>query len=181
MFLLDRADHVGEQGPQGDDPVLGAEPALRVAEPVDERGDALGPRGGGRRGAVQDAEDEFDDEGLEFLAVLDRPGSPSRSITARAAAASRSGVRERGRGMTARPRAWGPVLRALAHSTVELLRGRAKAPSFFPDGGRYGLPADFLIAQDGRVLAAGYGEHVDDQWPVERLLALAEEAGAGRA
>ncbi|MFE1553935.1 peroxiredoxin-like family protein [Streptomyces sp. NPDC058734] len=79
------------------------------------------------------------------------------------------------------PRAWGPVLRALAHSTVEMARGRAKAPSFFPDGGRYGLPADFLIGPDGRVLAAGYGEHVDDQWPVDKLLALAREVRGVRA
>ncbi|MFD8635218.1 peroxiredoxin-like family protein [Streptomyces sp. NPDC059533] len=73
------------------------------------------------------------------------------------------------------PRAWGPVLRALIHGLLEIARGRAKAPSFFPDGGRYGLPADFLIAPDGQVLAAGYGEHVDDQWPVEKLLTLARE------
>ncbi|MFE2170890.1 peroxiredoxin-like family protein [Streptomyces sp. NPDC059447] len=79
------------------------------------------------------------------------------------------------------PRAWGPVLRALTHGFVEIARGRAKAPSFFPDGGRFGLPADFLIAPDGQVLAAGYGEHVDDQWPVEQLLALAREARGVRA
>ena len=72
------------------------------------------------------------------------------------------------------PRAWGPVLRSLARSTALLLRGRAKAPSFFPEGGRWGLPADFLISPDGRVLAAKYGEHVYDQWSVDELLALAE-------
>ncbi|WP_258958033.1 hypothetical protein [Streptomyces leeuwenhoekii] len=32
------------------------------------------------------------------------------------------------------------------------------------------LPADFLIASDGRVLAAKYGEHVYDQWSVDELL-----------
>ncbi|MFD7260587.1 peroxiredoxin-like family protein [Streptomyces sp. NPDC059874] len=79
------------------------------------------------------------------------------------------------------PRAWWPVLRALAHTTAEMLRGRAKAPSFFPDGGRYGLPADFLIGPDGTVLARSYGEHVDDQWPVEKLLTLAEEVRRVRA
>ncbi|MBT2477692.1 peroxiredoxin-like family protein [Streptomyces sp. ISL-94] len=75
------------------------------------------------------------------------------------------------------PRAWWPVLRALAVAAVELLRGRAKTPARVQDGGRLGLPADFLIAPDGRVLAAGYGEHVDDQWPVEKLLKLAKRAG----
>lgn len=36
-----------------------------------------------------------------------------------------------------------------------------------------GMPADFLIATDGRVLAAKYGEHGADQWSVDELLALA--------
>ncbi|MFE9634243.1 peroxiredoxin-like family protein [Streptomyces sp. NPDC006463] len=74
------------------------------------------------------------------------------------------------------PRAWWPVLRAIALGTAEMLRGRAKAPARVQDGGRLGLPADFLIAPDGRVLAAGYGEHADDQWPVEKLLTLARRA-----
>jgi peroxiredoxin len=64
-------------------------------------------------------------------------------------------------------RAWGPILRAI-------LRGIGKPlPARKPRGGRLGLPADFLIASDGRVLAAKYGEHVDDQWSVDELLALA--------
>lgn len=42
-----------------------------------------------------------------------------------------------------------------------------------------GLPADFLIAPDGRVLAAKYGSHADDQWPLDELLALARSQ-AGR-
>jgi hypothetical protein len=36
-----------------------------------------------------------------------------------------------------------------------------------------GLPADFLIGSDGRVLAAKYGRHADDQWSVDELLDLA--------
>ncbi|MGW2275872.1 peroxiredoxin-like family protein [Streptomyces yangpuensis] len=74
------------------------------------------------------------------------------------------------------PRAWWPVLRAVAVGTVELLRGRQKAPARTQENGRLGLPADFLIAPDGTVLARSYGEHVDDQWPVEKLLAFAEGA-----
>ncbi|WP_310942031.1 peroxiredoxin-like family protein [Streptomyces sp. gCLA4] len=74
------------------------------------------------------------------------------------------------------PRAWWPVLRAVAVGTVELLRGRQKAPARTQDNGRLGLPADFLIAPDGTVLARSYGEYADDQWPVEKLLTLAEEA-----
>lgn len=37
----------------------------------------------------------------------------------------------------------------------------------------FGLPADFLIDPRGRVLAAKYGRHADDQWSVEELLGLA--------
>ena len=36
-----------------------------------------------------------------------------------------------------------------------------------------GLPADFLIDTAGVILAAKYGEYVDDHWSVDDLLALA--------
>lgn len=71
------------------------------------------------------------------------------------------------------PRAWAPTARAVLHSTWAVLRGRERPPSRRQPGGRLGLPADFLIAPDGRVLAAKYGEHAYDQWPVDELLALA--------
>lgn len=44
--------------------------------------------------------------------------------------------------------------------------------------GHTGLPADFLIGSDGRVLAAKYGRHADDQWSVDELLNLAGAAAA---
>lgn len=71
------------------------------------------------------------------------------------------------------PRAWWPIVRAVTSGTWQVLRGREHLPSRTPHGGRLGLPADFLIASDGRVLAAKYGEHVYDQWPVDELLRLA--------
>ena len=37
-----------------------------------------------------------------------------------------------------------------------------------------GLPADFLIAPNGRILAAKYGQHANDQWDVDELLHLAQ-------
>jgi hypothetical protein len=40
----------------------------------------------------------------------------------------------------------------------------------FPTGGQLGVPADFLIASDGRVIAAKYGQHAYDQWTVDELL-----------
>jgi peroxiredoxin len=37
-----------------------------------------------------------------------------------------------------------------------------------------GLPADFLIASDGKVLASKYGANANDQWSVDDLLSLAQ-------
>ncbi|QWB27317.1 MULTISPECIES: peroxiredoxin-like family protein [Streptomyces] len=71
------------------------------------------------------------------------------------------------------PRAWGPIVRAVLSGVREVARGRERLPSTSPHGGRLGLPADFLIAPGGRVLAAKYGEHVYDQWSVDELLELA--------
>ena len=47
-------------------------------------------------------------------------------------------------------------------------------PSGGPDGGPLGLPADFLISSDGKIVASHYGTHAYDQWSVEELLALAK-------
>lgn len=71
------------------------------------------------------------------------------------------------------PRAWFPILRAVAFAFVGLLTGTARMPASNPSGGRLGLPADFLIATNGRVIACKYGEHVDDHWSVDEVLALA--------
>lgn len=71
------------------------------------------------------------------------------------------------------PRAWGPTLRALLRFTWRFARNRDRAPAVLPHGGRLGLPAGFLIAPDGRVLASKYSEHAYDQWDVDELLALA--------
>ena len=69
------------------------------------------------------------------------------------------------------PRVWIPILRGLTRSVRGLFRGQP-APSMTPDGGRFGLPADFLIAPDGRVVARKYGAHAYDQWSVDEILAL---------
>ncbi|ADD44355.1 peroxiredoxin-like family protein [Stackebrandtia nassauensis] len=72
------------------------------------------------------------------------------------------------------------VLRTAIPTTVRILTGRQRPPSSKPEGGRLGLPADLLIAPDGRVLAAHYGEHMDDQWSVDELLRLAAEVTSPR-
>jgi len=70
------------------------------------------------------------------------------------------------------PHAWMPVLRAVFRSLRAILRKQQPIPAVSLTGGRLGLPADFLIASDGRVLACKYGSHVYDQWSVDELLAL---------
>src|SRR6266480_4098663 len=47
-----------------------------------------------------------------------------------------------------------------------------------PAGGRFGLPADLLIAPDGRVAAVKYGQHAYDQWTVDELLEHAHRVPA---
>ena len=66
--------------------------------------------------------------------------------------------------------------RALLGVMSKVIRVLPKLPGIPPWGkGVLGLPADFLIATDGRVLACQYGTHADDQWPVDELLALASK------
>ncbi|MER7107243.1 AhpC/TSA family protein [Streptomyces sp. NPDC000229] len=79
---------------------------------------------------------------------------------------------ESGRRALLNPRVWLPVLRAIVRSTTMLVRGREGLPSRRQPHGRLGLPADFLLAPDGAVLAAKYGEHAYDQWTVDELLEL---------
>jgi peroxiredoxin len=62
------------------------------------------------------------------------------------------------------------------HSTKAGVLGPVK-----PTGGRLGLPADFLIAPDGRITALKYGKHAYDQWTVDELLDYAAPASAPRA
>jgi len=80
---------------------------------------------------------------------------------------------ESGRRALLDPRAWLPALRGIARSLRLVLRGKQPLPAINPDGGSLGLPADFLIASDGRVLASKYGAHAFDQWSVDEILGLA--------
>ena len=70
------------------------------------------------------------------------------------------------------PKAWPAIVRAIAVVLPDVVRGRRPAPPAKPEGGRFGLPADFLVAPDGRVLASHHGTHVYDQWSVDELLNL---------
>jgi hypothetical protein len=64
-------------------------------------------------------------------------------------------------------RVLGPIFRQLPG-----IGGRRAVP-LRPTGGRQGLPADFLIGVDGRVIACKHGSHAYDQWSVDELLARA--------
>jgi peroxiredoxin len=73
------------------------------------------------------------------------------------------------------PRAWVPIVTAVARSLRGVMREGRKVPPVYPEGGRFGLPGEFLIARDGRIVAVKYGEHVYDQWSVDELLGLARD------
>ena len=70
--------------------------------------------------------------------------------------------------------------RVLLMALPAIIRQLPRLPGLPARGkGVLGLPADFLIAADGRVLALKYGRHADDQWSVDELLAKASVYAAG--
>lgn len=79
------------------------------------------------------------------------------------------------------PRVWPAIARAVGSSMWGTIRRRNRMAPVSPTGGSLGLPADFLIASDGRIVAAGYGEHAYDQWSVDELLAHAAQDRAAAA
>jgi peroxiredoxin len=101
-------------------------------------------------------------EGLPFAVVAD----PGKQLYAE------FGVESAKRALLD-PRAWPAIVKGVLSSLWGIMRHRRPAPALRPHGGRLGLPADFLIGTDGRVLAVKYGQHADDHWPVGELLGLA--------
>lgn len=74
------------------------------------------------------------------------------------------------------PRAWGAVALGVLRDLGPVLRRRTPPPS--GKDGRFGLPADFLIDTTGRVIASKHGQHANDQWSVDELLAAAARSHA---
>ncbi|SLJ75556.1 peroxiredoxin-like family protein [Mycobacteroides abscessus] len=71
----------------------------------------------------------------------------------------------------AHPRAWLAAARgAAAQRNLSGALGRGEE--------HLGLPADFLIAPDGRIVARKYGVHADDQWSVDEIISLAGQFGS---
>jgi peroxiredoxin len=70
------------------------------------------------------------------------------------------------------PRVWVTIIStalALARSpTLKGTRRKEEEPM--------GLPSDFLIDTDGKILGVNYGKRVDDHWSVDRVLNLARKA-----
>ncbi len=64
------------------------------------------------------------------------------------------------------PRTWSAAARGMRG--LSSMRGAAGVGEE-----HLGLPGDFLIGSDGRVLATKYGRNADDQWSVDELLNLA--------
>lgn len=71
------------------------------------------------------------------------------------------------------PRAVAPTLVSVMRQSITGTRGDKPITNLHPTGGRLGLPADFLIGSDGRVIACKYGTHANDQWSVDEVLAQA--------
>jgi peroxiredoxin len=72
-------------------------------------------------------------------------------------------------------------MRAIASPSAWLAAARGWSRDLPPssdtgDGGHTGLPADFLIAPGGKIVACKYGSHANDQWSVDELLACSRRA-----
>jgi hypothetical protein len=76
----------------------------------------------------------------------------------------------------ASPRVWLTIPRAMGGTIWGAIRGRNPMAPRHPTGGPLGLPADFLVAPGGRIVAVHYGTHAYDQWSVDELLAHATAA-----
>ncbi|MFI7278096.1 peroxiredoxin-like family protein [Streptomyces sp. NPDC049879] len=85
---------------------------------------------------------------------------------------------ERGARSVLSPRAWPAMAYGVLRDLGPVLLRRRRPPVARPEGGRLGLPGDFLIAPDGTVVAAKHGTHASDQWSVDELLAHAATARA---
>jgi len=78
------------------------------------------------------------------------------------------------------PRGMAPVIGPMIRSVPAILRKTTPPPPGRVTGGHSGLPADFLIGPDGRVIASKHGKHAYDQWSVDELLAQVPSTGRSR-
>ena len=71
------------------------------------------------------------------------------------------------------PRAWRAIPGGWRNTIADAVAHRRAPLPLAPTNGNLGLPADMLIAGDGRVVAVKYGTHAYDQWSVDELLSAA--------
>ncbi|HOY21873.1 MAG TPA: redoxin domain-containing protein [Cellvibrio sp.] len=64
------------------------------------------------------------------------------------------------------PAAWAPAVTGLL---------KFKQLPYEKGQGLFGLPADFLIAKTGEVIAVKYGAHADDHWEVDEVITQARQ------
>jgi AhpC/TSA antioxidant enzyme len=76
------------------------------------------------------------------------------------------------------PRALAPALVSVVRQSIGAAGGQTPVANLHPTGGHLGLPADFLIGSDGRVLACKRGTHANDQWSADEVLELAYSENA---
>jgi len=76
------------------------------------------------------------------------------------------------------PRAVPPAQVSMVRHGYLWNRGGKPVANMHPTGGHLGLPADFLIGSDGRILACKRGTHANDQWSVDEVLAHAHSENA---
>jgi peroxiredoxin len=74
------------------------------------------------------------------------------------------------------PKTFLTIIKGVVVSFIEYLQGKHPLPSLRPEGGSLGLPADFLIDTDGKIIDCYYGRHADDHWSVEDVLQKATVA-----
>jgi hypothetical protein len=68
------------------------------------------------------------------------------------------------------PHAWRALPGGWRYAFANAVTRRRAPLPLAPTNGNLGLPADLLIASDGRVAAVKYGGHAYDQWSVDELL-----------
>jgi peroxiredoxin len=73
------------------------------------------------------------------------------------------------------PKTWASPLNPATYPVV-VRELRSGGKSLRSSESKIGLPADFLIGADGRILAAKYGRHASDQWSFEEVVLLAWQA-----
>ncbi|QEE48958.1 AhpC/TSA family protein [Flavobacterium alkalisoli] len=72
------------------------------------------------------------------------------------------------------PPSWPGMFGGVFYSLWETIKKGKRIPPVNATGGSFGLPADFLISPQGKILAVKYGTHADDQWSVSEILQLAD-------